>query len=83
VPGPYNLDALGSIYDLYSPGIYRYAMRLLGDETLAEDCVADTFSRFLKVLRLGQGPEDHCRLICTALLTTGSLTDTDGKRHLW
>jgi len=55
----YNLDALGSIYDLYSPGIYRYAMRLLGDEVLAEDCVADTFSRFLKVLRLGQGPEDH------------------------
>ena len=55
----YDLPALSAIYDLYSPGIYRYAMRLLGDDCLAEDCVADTFSRFLKVLRSGQGPQDH------------------------
>jgi len=55
----FDLDALGAIYDRYSPGIYRYAMRLLGDETLAEDCVAETFSRFLKALRAGQGPQDH------------------------
>ncbi len=52
-------SALGAIYDCYSPGIYRYAMRLLGDDCLAEDCVADTFSRFLKALRAGQGPQDH------------------------
>lgn len=25
----FDLDALGAIYDRYSPGIYRYAMRLL------------------------------------------------------
>jgi RNA polymerase sigma-70 factor, ECF subfamily len=55
----YNLSALGMIYDRYSPGIYRYAMRLLGDECLAEDCVSETFSRFLKALRAGQGPQDH------------------------
>jgi RNA polymerase sigma-70 factor (ECF subfamily) len=55
----YDLPALGAIYDRYSPGIYRYAMRLLGDDCLAEDCVAETFSRFLKALRLGQGPQDH------------------------
>ena len=55
----YDLPALGAIYDRYSPGIYRYAMRLLGDDCLAEDCVAETFSRFLKVLRLGHGPQDH------------------------
>jgi RNA polymerase sigma-70 factor (ECF subfamily) len=55
----YNLDILADIYDQYSPGIYNYAMRLLGDDTLAEDCVAETFSRFLKVIRNGQGPCDH------------------------
>jgi RNA polymerase sigma-70 factor (ECF subfamily) len=52
-------SALGAIYDYYSPGLYRYAMRLLGDDCLAEDCVAETFSRFLKALRSGQGPRDH------------------------
>jgi RNA polymerase sigma-70 factor (ECF subfamily) len=55
----YDLTALGTIYDRYSSGIYRYAMRLLGDERLAEDCVAETFSCFLKALRTGQGPRDH------------------------
>ena len=55
----FNLDALAVIYDRYSPGIYRYAMRFLGDESLAEDCVSETFSRFLKTLRAGQGPRDH------------------------
>jgi RNA polymerase sigma-70 factor (ECF subfamily) len=51
--------ALAEIYDLYSPGVYRYAMRLLGDTYLAEECVADTFFRYLKTLRSGGGPEDH------------------------
>jgi RNA polymerase sigma-70 factor (ECF subfamily) len=55
----YDLTALGTIYDRYSPGIYRYCMRLLGDDCMAEDCVADTYSRFLKALRSGQGPKDH------------------------
>jgi RNA polymerase sigma-70 factor (ECF subfamily) len=50
---------LGAIYDRYSPGIFRYAMRLLGDEVLAEECVSETFSRFLKSLSLGQGPDEH------------------------
>jgi len=55
----FNLDALAAIYDRYSPGIYTYAMRLLGDDCLAEDCVAETFARFLKALRAGQGPREH------------------------
>jgi len=50
---------LGAIYDRYSPGIFRYAMRLLGDEVYAEECVSETFSRFLKALSLGQGPDSH------------------------
>jgi len=55
----YHLPSLGAIYDRYSPAIYRYALRLLGDELLAEDCVSETFSRFLKALRFGRGPQDH------------------------
>jgi RNA polymerase sigma-70 factor (ECF subfamily) len=31
----------------------------LGDDALAEDCVAETFSRFLKSLKSGHGPNDH------------------------
>lgn len=45
------------IYDLYSPRIYRYAMRLLGDDCLSEDCVAETFSRFLNAVHSGKGPK--------------------------
>jgi RNA polymerase sigma-70 factor, ECF subfamily len=54
-----NTTALAEIYDTYSPGLYRYAMRLLGDPDLAEDCVAETFTRFLKSLEKGHGPRDH------------------------
>lgn len=53
------MDALAGIYDQHSPGIYRYAMRLLGDEQLAEDCTADTFQRFLLALRSRRGPDEH------------------------
>lgn len=55
----FDLDTLVEVYDRFSPGIYRYAMRLLGDVQLAEDCVSETFSRFIKALRAGQGPQDH------------------------
>lgn len=51
--------ALSEIYDAYSPGMYRYAMRLLGDLTLAEDCVSETFTRFLDALQKRRGPRDH------------------------
>lgn len=52
-------DALAAIYDQYSPGLFRYAYRLLGDPEGAEDCVAETFSRFLGALTNGGGPNDH------------------------
>lgn len=56
-----DTSALAEIYDSYSPGLYRYAMRLLGDATLAEDCVADTFTRFLHSLQAQHGPRDRLR----------------------
>jgi RNA polymerase sigma-70 factor (ECF subfamily) len=55
----FDTCALAEIYDLYSPRLYRYAFRLLGDACLAEDCVAETFSRFLQALRSQNGPRDY------------------------
>ncbi len=55
----FDQEALAEIYDQYSPGIYRYAYRLLGDTCMAEDCVAETFSRFLRSLQNGGGPRDQ------------------------
>ncbi|MFZ5911227.1 MAG: RNA polymerase sigma factor [Chloroflexota bacterium] len=55
----FESQALAQIYDTYSPGLYRYAMRRLGDAQLAEDCVAETFTRFLQALRKRRGPRDH------------------------
>jgi RNA polymerase sigma-70 factor (ECF subfamily) len=57
----FDQATLAKIYDLYSPELYRYAVRFLGDPSLAEDCVADTFSRFLKALYAGRGPKEHLR----------------------
>jgi RNA polymerase sigma-70 factor, ECF subfamily len=56
-----NSHALADIYDEYSPGIYRYAMRLIGDQDQAEECTAETFSRFLHTLHRNRAPRDHLR----------------------
>jgi len=57
----FDQKALAQIYDLYSPELYRYAARFLGDPCVAEDCVADTFSRFLKALHAKRGPKDYLK----------------------
>jgi RNA polymerase sigma-70 factor (ECF subfamily) len=56
-----NFDgqALAEIYDRWSPALYRYALRLLGEADLAEECLAETFSRFLAALQHGNGPRDY------------------------
>jgi RNA polymerase sigma-70 factor, ECF subfamily len=55
----FDLDALAEIYDTYNLRIYRYSYRLLGDDNLAEECVAETFSRLLLAFKGGGGPKDH------------------------
>jgi len=57
----FDQKALAQIYDLYSPELYRYAARFLGDPCVAEDCIADTFSRFLKAIRDRRGPKNYLR----------------------
>jgi RNA polymerase sigma-70 factor (ECF subfamily) len=52
---------LVEIYDQLSPALYRYAVRLLGDRETAEDCVSETFSRFLQAIRMGGGPKENIR----------------------
>lgn len=52
-------QALAEIYDRYNQGIYRYACRLLGNTDLAEECVAETFSRMLIALSQGKGPRKY------------------------
>ncbi len=49
--------ALEMIYDQFNRGIYTYSLRLLGEPDLAEECVAETFSRFLHALHKGSGPQ--------------------------
>ncbi len=46
------------IYEQYSPELFRYASRLLDDSDLAEECVSETFSRFLQSIRGGNRPEN-------------------------
>lgn len=53
--------ALTELYDSYSNGIFRYALRSLGDEGLAEECVAETFSRFIQSLSRGGGPKQYIK----------------------
>ena len=55
----FNKQLLVDLYEQHSPGIYRYAYRLIGDQDLAEECVAETFSRFLQAVKNERGPRDN------------------------
>jgi RNA polymerase sigma-70 factor (ECF subfamily) len=57
----FDLQALAEIYDSYSQCLYGYALRLLGDANMAEECVSETFARFLNVLRDGKGPNNYLK----------------------
>ena len=57
----FDATALGELYDTHSPAVYRYAMRLLDDAPLAEDCVTETFSRLLAALKVNKGPDRHLK----------------------
>jgi RNA polymerase sigma-70 factor (ECF subfamily) len=54
-------QALAEIYDSYSTGLYGYALRLLGEPNLAEECVAETFSRYLHAIHAGKGPKKQLK----------------------
>ena len=56
---PLGKRDLIEIYERFSPALYRYAVRLLGDRETAEDCVSETFSRLLQAVRGGAGPKEN------------------------
>ena len=57
----FDQTALAIIYDRYSTALYRYAYHQTGNQQTAEDCVSETFSRFLKALQKKRGPNDHLK----------------------
>lgn len=59
--GVRRLDAaaLAEMYDIFSPALYAYAYRQVGSADLAEECVAETFSRMLTALQRGGGPGEN------------------------
>jgi RNA polymerase sigma-70 factor (ECF subfamily) len=54
-------EALVKIFDLYSPALYKYAMRLCSDAVLADHVVGDVFAKLLEQLAAGNGPRDNLR----------------------
>ena len=54
-------QVLAEVYDTFNQEIFRYACGLLGNTDLAEECVAETFSRFLLALSNGGGPRNYLR----------------------
>jgi RNA polymerase sigma-70 factor (ECF subfamily) len=55
----FDAQALEEIFDTFSPGIYRYAYRMLGDRDLAQECMSETFSRYLTALKREGGPDEY------------------------
>lgn len=57
----FDQNALAIIYDRYSTALFHYAYRQVGDQQMAEDCVSETFTRFLQALKNNKGPREHLR----------------------
>ena len=57
----FDMQALADLYDHFSPAIYSYSQRMLDSSALAEECVAETFSRLLHAFKKGMGPKENLR----------------------
>ena len=60
-PHIFDEETLIALYDDHSDSIYRYAFRSLGEANLAEDCVADVFTRFLERVATGKALTGNLR----------------------
>ena len=54
-------EALVKIFELYSPALYKYALRLCGDPTMADHIVGDAFAKLLNQPSSGNGPRSNLR----------------------
>ena len=59
-----NLDrnALTTIFDIYSPALYKFISRLLHDPVLSDRIVADVFVKLVEELSAGRGPRTNLRV---------------------
>lgn len=58
-----NLDktALATIFDLYSPALYKFISRLVHNPVLSDQIVAEVFVQLVQELSAGQGPRTNIR----------------------
>ncbi len=56
-----DVDAIGRIFDLYSPVLFRYAFHLCRDRCEADRIVGDVFERLLEYFSKGKGPRTNLR----------------------
>lgn len=58
-----NLDktALTTIFDLYSPALYKFISRLIHDPVLSDQIIADVFVQLVEELGAGRGPRTNIR----------------------
>jgi RNA polymerase sigma factor (sigma-70 family) len=54
-------DALSAIFDQFSPALYKYALRLCHDPTVAENIVGDAFAQLLEEVAAGKVPAKSLR----------------------
>lgn len=54
-------SALVKIFDMYSPSLYNYALRLCSDPLMADYIVGDVFAKLLEQLAAGKGPSANLR----------------------
>ena len=59
-----NLDknALATIFDLYSPSLYKFISRLIHDPILSDHIIADVFVGLVEELGAGRGPRTNIRV---------------------
>ncbi len=54
-------EAMGQIFDLYAPPLFRYAVRLCHDPAEADQIVGDVFAQLLEQMAAGKGPRSNLR----------------------
>ena len=57
----FDKHALGTIFDLHSGSIYKYALRLCRDPLEADNVVGDVFALLLEQLAEGKGPRTNLK----------------------
>src|SRR3989344_7284469 len=56
-----NNDYMTTMFDLYGPALYKYALRLVHDPIEADNIVGDVFSQLLDEIAAGRGPRTNLR----------------------